>query len=358
MINKLKYILLIIGNVSVLNTRCQIPDLNDFNWNLKLYQGFGNEQEFNTNFIKGWTGLNSLCHGSVCELQIYQNSNVLINSGICDLVVKKEDVWGKVVDYAWNDLLPTDTMSDGNLNYRLFNYTSGSIRSLEKHHYGYYEINCKLPKGKGFWPAFWVHAEWDCGYGHEIDILEPNGAQMELALEYTANNHATVPILDSCIENPGAGLVQLTTPMSDGFFSYSCEWLPNSINYYYNSQNEPVRRYRGQNVPITPRWIYVNVAVDPFENNKPNQQTPFPSKMEIDYIKHYTLKTDCQINIIQSNFNFISHNYSLKKSYHLTNSVFPTNSKQTLRMTDYVILDGEFSVPIGSEFAIIPTPCP
>ncbi len=41
-------------------------------------------------------------------------------------------------------------------NKQYFDYTSGMIYSNYKFDYGMFEIKCKIPKGKGFWPAFWM----------------------------------------------------------------------------------------------------------------------------------------------------------------------------------------------------------
>jgi len=355
------FFLISIGNTIF----AQIPE-NDQNWEVVFNQEFNSEAEFNSTFIRGWTGLNCLTHGltnqSGCwpELQLYKNENIVLNSGKLEILIKKENVFGKMIDFSPNDLPPNHIMCDGLPNYRSFSYTSGAFRATEKYFYGYYEINCKLPKGRGFWPAFWLHADHDCGYGHEIDILEPSGAMMENAIQYGANNHgrfydpSAINSPDHCTELADGGVVNVL-PMNQAFYSYSCEWLPSSIKYYYNNNSQPVRHYRGSMVPRSPRYLNINVAIDPFDNSKPNHLTPFPSKMEIDYIRYYTLKLDCNIEVVQSNFNFATHQYSVKKLYKLSNSLVPVGGRHTLRATDYIELNSEFTVPLGAEFAIIPT---
>ncbi len=37
-------------------------------------------------------------------------------------------------------------------------YTSAMMRSSTTYQYGYFEISAKLPRGDGFWPAFWLHS--------------------------------------------------------------------------------------------------------------------------------------------------------------------------------------------------------
>lgn len=52
-----------------------------------------------------------------------------------------------------------------------YNYTSSNIVTTEEFGWGKYEIRCKIPKGKGFFPAFWMYGE-QSGEGSEIDVFE------------------------------------------------------------------------------------------------------------------------------------------------------------------------------------------
>lgn len=88
-----------------------------------------------------------------------------IDNGIIKLITKEEYIYDKVVPYEPDNLI----LDDGTYNKRGFDYTSGMIYSNRKFGYGKYEIKCKLPKGKGFWPAFWVFGGPDY---NEIDVFE------------------------------------------------------------------------------------------------------------------------------------------------------------------------------------------
>jgi len=44
-------------------------------------------------------------------------------------------------------------------NLREYEYTSSSLWTKKFFHYGIYEITCKVPKGKGLFPAFWMYSE-------------------------------------------------------------------------------------------------------------------------------------------------------------------------------------------------------
>ena len=61
--------------------------------------------------------------------------------------------------------------------------------------------------------------------------------------------------------------------------------------------------------------------------------------------------------LIESNVDFTTFNYAVKKSITIGNSTIPQNSNVTLRATDFIQLNGGFTLPLGSELNIVPTPC-
>lgn len=93
-------------------------------------------------------------------------NNVQINNGILHLISNREStpiIGTYVVDWNTN---PWTYATES------FSYTSGEIDSKYKFGYGWYEIRCKIPTGKGFWPAFWIYGENSSGVNNEIDIFE------------------------------------------------------------------------------------------------------------------------------------------------------------------------------------------
>lgn len=371
-------LLLLFLGINFLNELyAQIPG-NDKNWELVINEEFNNISVFNSRWQKSYWGWNTNFANCTPELQVYKPENVgisTVNGGKLTLTAKKETAWDLV--FEWEDT--TEVLCDGIQNYRKFDYTSGVIASKSKYSYGYYEIRCKLPKGKGFWPAFWLWAGPDCNYGHEIDILEVHGGLSEHLVSYGANNWWSEGI--DCEDNSDQKLIENIPRMDLNYYTYSCEWVPNQLSWYYNSNSNPVKIFKGQYVPRKPRHIIANLAIDQYHPpdysgviilkkeqflqkdekiliEKPGTSiTIFPSSVYIDYIRYYRLKMDCNTSINQSGFNFTSHNYAVKKSYTLYNSTVPTNSKNTLRATDFILLESNFTVPLGSELAIIPTPC-
>ena len=144
------------------------------------------------------------------ELQKYVNSdeNIYLEDGnLVIKAIKKEDAQGNV------------------------SYTSGRINTQGKkdYKYGKFEARIKVPKGKGFLPAFWMmptnenlYGQWPkCG---EIDIMEVMGQEND---KLYGTIHYGEPSLQS----------QGTYKLSKGNFTddwhvFSCEWEPGKISWY------------------------------------------------------------------------------------------------------------------------------
>lgn len=83
--------------------------------------------------------------------------------------------------------------------------------------------------------------------------------------------------------------------------------------------------------------------------------------MLVDYVKVYDLKNDCNTLINACNFNFATYNNMVKKEIIIggsscVNSI-PSNTNQFLRASERVLINGDFTVPIGSELFIDVNPC-
>ncbi|MEO0075699.1 MAG: glycoside hydrolase family 16 protein [candidate division WOR-3 bacterium] len=93
-------------------------------------------------------------------------NNIEVSNGTLKLIARRESppiVGTYVSDYSTNPWTYTTTN---------FDYSSAEIDSKYKFGYGMYEIRCKIPKGKGFWPAFWMYGENANGVNNEIDVFE------------------------------------------------------------------------------------------------------------------------------------------------------------------------------------------
>jgi beta-glucanase (GH16 family) len=103
--------------------------------------------------------------------------------------------------------------------------------------YGYFEVEAKLPVGKGTWPAFWLFNHID-NRRPEIDIMEayagggPDSGWSDGNLHPTAYG-ATV-WLDQSV-NGGFKMVQ-TPDLSAGFHKYGLKWEANKQTFYFDGK--------------------------------------------------------------------------------------------------------------------------
>ena len=171
------------------------------------------------------------------------------------------------------------------------NYTSGRIKTqgLFSQKYGKIEARIKTPTGKGIWPAFWMLGDnideigWpQCG---EIDIMEQKG-------QLSSTTYAS-------LHGPGySGGQAITTPYTiqnsrfdTDFFVYSVEWGEDYVDFLVN--DFLYKRLTPEDV--TGEWVYnnqpffliLNVAVGGAFVGLPNDNTPFPQAMKIDYVRVY-----------------------------------------------------------------------
>ena len=66
-------------------------------------------------------------------------------------------------------------LEDGCVNLRDYHYTSAQLWTKPVFSEGIIEAKIKMPKGKGFWPAFWMftgQAETGSDSSFEIDVFE------------------------------------------------------------------------------------------------------------------------------------------------------------------------------------------
>ncbi|SJZ48694.1 glycoside hydrolase family 16 protein [Sediminibacterium ginsengisoli] len=155
--------------------------------------------------------------------------------------------------------------------------------------YGRIDVKARLPRGKGSWPAIWMLAsvpklKWpDDG---EIDIMEHvgyNPGTVHASVHCKKYYHkigtqktATIPVPD----------------FSDSFHVYSLEWDSEKITMlidnkpYFSFQNE----HTGNEAwPFDkPFHLLLNLAVGgDWGGQKGIDETAFPQKMEIDYVRVY-----------------------------------------------------------------------
>lgn len=148
-----------------------------------------------------------------------------------------------------------------------------NTQSTFKQTYGYFEFRGKLPKGQGFWPAFWLY-ESASGGAPEIDVMENLGNDTRT---YYMTYHSDAGQQQQIYHG---------VDLSAAFHTYAVKWLPGSITFYFD--NIAQRTLTG-NIYNNPMFILVNLAVGGNWPGSPDASTPFPSYFDVDYVRAYAM---------------------------------------------------------------------
>lgn len=176
------------------------------------------------------------------------------------------------------------------------NYSSARLITKKKGDwtYGKFEIKAKLPRGRGTWPAIWMLAS-NQSYGTafwpdngEIDIMEHVGFdpnRIHGNIHTKAYNH-------SIGTNKGNNMVVPTA--QEEFHVYSTEWTPATVKFFIDGKEY----FSFSNLGNWQAWpfdkpfhLLLNIAVGGnWGGAKGIDDTIFPQRMEVDYVRVYALK--------------------------------------------------------------------
>ncbi|MDK2886546.1 MAG: hypothetical protein PWP54_1104 [Thermosipho sp. (in: thermotogales)] len=194
--------------------------------------------------------------------------------------------------YIQNGILVIEARKEGRRDaYGTYNYTSSRMTTQGKFEvkYGRIEVRAKFPYGKGLWPAVWMLGSdigsvgWpNCG---EIDIVEFLGHE-------STKVYGTVHGPGYSGGNSISGSYELTDPdFTEDFHTFGIIWDEEKIDFYvddyvYYTVSKMYVLSRGYSwVFDKPFFIIVNLAVGGNWPGYPDENTQFPAKMYIDYIR-------------------------------------------------------------------------
>ncbi|MBZ5684069.1 MAG: family 16 glycosylhydrolase [Acidobacteriia bacterium] len=180
-------------------------------------------------------------------------------------------------------------------------YTSARLKSqgLFSFQYGRLEFRALVPEAQGFWPAVWllgnniVNVNWPaCG---EMDVLERVNAAG--SPDWNAGSiHGTG-------FTGGTGLgVQYDFPNGETaaqWHTYGMIWKPGSVQYYIDDPLNIYASFTPSSLAVLSgavwpfdagqsNFLIVNLAIGGSWPGAPDQTTPFPSEMLVDYVRIYT----------------------------------------------------------------------
>ncbi|GAA0358174.1 hypothetical protein GCM10008932_08610 [Alkalibacterium iburiense] len=233
-------------------------DLSKWRYDIGNYMPSGDE------WVAGWGNE---------ESQYYQEDNVRVEDGRLIIEAREE------------------TVSD---EHGTYDYTSGKILTDGRfsQRYGRFEASMKLPEGQGFWPAFWMMPQDDVYGGWaasgEIDIMENRGdhpdtvgAAIHYGGEWPGNTHSA-----------GEYRFPEGRDITD-FNLYSIEWEPGEIRWYVNDDlYYRTSEWHSDNgeypAPFDQEfYLILNLAVGGWYGLEPDESTPLPSQVEVDYVRVY-----------------------------------------------------------------------
>lgn len=197
------------------------------------------------------------------ELQCYKPANATESGGLLNLTAKKEST----------------TCTNG----MTYAYSSGLLQTRGRFDflYGYAEARIKTVKGQGLWPAFWMIAS-DLTWPPETDIMEQTGDKPTVNREanavYSPTNYADWELYE--YNGPD---------FTAGFHTYGLNWQPGILEWYVDGQK--VAQTKDVTwVPAKQMYLVLNLAVGGNLPGSPNSATPFPSDMQVDYVKVWKVK--------------------------------------------------------------------
>jgi beta-glucanase (GH16 family) len=186
---------------------------------------------------------------------------------------------GEISFYAADDVF----IRDGAMIVRAQNrpmggrsFTSGQAVTKFDFQYGRVEIRAKMPKGQGFWPALWMLPSdgSTSGWLPEIDIYESINNESR----YFGNHH-----FPSGSGQSQLGPVPVNTDTT-AWHVYGFDWTPQSLTWTLDGQ--PV--VSTTNVDATNQhrmFLLITFALGGSWPGPPDGSTPWPSEMQIDYVK-------------------------------------------------------------------------
>lgn len=172
-------------------------------------------------------------------------------------------------------------------------YTSARITTEGKRtfRYGKVEARLQLPSGRGLWPAFWLLG------ANTPTVGWPASGEIDI-MEYRGQAPSTV---HSTIHGPGyfagGGITKaLTLPntrFDNSFHIFTVEWSAEQIDFLVDGERyHAIRKDEvpGRWVFDLPFYVILNVAVGGTFVGSPDQFTPFPQSMVVDWVRVYSLQ--------------------------------------------------------------------
>lgn len=243
------------------------------NWNMIFSDEFEGTTLDETKWIKcrEWGQKGQPCESTTTPKMTYLPENVIVGNGIVRLQAQKG----------------TFTGSKG----QTYSYSSGMIATAKyyddtnpirfQHKYGYMESRIKVPKGQGLWPAFWNVAS-NGDWPPEIDIMENLTSSTTDTFEHHMHYHYN----DNTGTHRDSGASWTSTvDLANDYHVYAVSWEPNAIKWYVDGIERRSAFVDTQYISAQDMFLILNLQIGGSWPGDPDSSTPFPSYMDIDYVR-------------------------------------------------------------------------
>ena len=347
-----------------------MPACKNGDYSLAFEDNFdGNSLDLTKWELQSW-GQGALYNDPNSKTQEYNSlDNITISNETLKIIAKKETVLRKAV--SWKP--ENEILEDGLPNLRTYNYTSSNIWTHRKFFYGKYEIRCRLPNGKGFWPAFWTFGgqRWN-----EIDIFEIYGDNIN---RFTCNVHHDYDGSGERETRENCPFAQNNVTDFSQWHIFTCifdfdkiTWQidGNTVRVFHRfstisgkpiscGENIAIGTYfHEQSYPVEDMHIIMNLAIQS-GNDAPDANTVFPSIYEIDYVRFY-IKTPCDgclDHIVYENTDQLPTITRAKNHIQAGNDVTVKNGQNVSFKSPIIKLLPGFSVQAGATFKAVAEEC-
>lgn len=209
-----------------------------------------------------WWASTGCTNGHTGELEWYQPGQVMVAHGTLRLTAARRTIRGagETHDFVSGMISsgPTPARSKPRFAFR----------------YGRVEARIKVPAGRGLWPTFWL-LPTNKSPLPEVDIMEmvgQNPEQQHMHLHYRRDGREF-----------DVGTIRRLRPTPGGWHVFGIDWEPGRLTWMVDDR--VLFRVAGSGVPRVPMYILADLAVGGEEPGPPDAATPFPSSMQIDWLR-------------------------------------------------------------------------
>lgn len=169
-------------------------------------------------------------------------------------------------------------------------YTSASMQSVPRYHFGIWETCAKLPIGNGYWPAIWGTGNtkgWPSA--GELDIMEYYGDAIHANLAWGDDWQHTK------WNSRAPRMSEFDANFADVYHIWRCEWDHNSVRIYLDDRllnetdldmtvnSDGYNPYRDPNNGFQ---VWLNLAIGGINGGDPEKAT-YPAEYLVEYTRVY-----------------------------------------------------------------------